>query len=445
VDDDTSLRRVIEYELNEEGYDVTAVPGPPEALDALRSRAFDLVLSDILMPGMDGIELLARVKAMAPETVVVMITAHGTVETAVKAMQNGAFDFLLKPFSGDRLRVAVRKALEVRALFLENRVLREAARERYSFENIVGTSPAMRQVFEDVSRAAESDATVLLTGESGTGKELFARALHFNSRRRKGPFVTVNFGAIPETLVESELFGYRKGAFTGATEDRTGKFEAAHRGTVFLDEIGEIPLALQPKILRVLQEGEVDRLGATSARKVDFRVVAATNRDLEALVAEGRFREDLYYRVHVIPIRLPPLRERREDIPLLVEHFLLKHARKHERKPPRLAPEVFARFDRHDWPGNVRELENLIERIVVLSRGDVVGPELLPLPVSREGPRYGGLAIDIPEDGLRLEEVERALLQEALRRHGGNQSRAARFLGISRQTLIYRMQKHELR
>ncbi len=441
VDDDPGLRRVVEYQLGEEGYGVASVGSAHEALDALHESRFDLVVTDVLMPGMDGLELLDRARLLHPDTVVVVITAHGDVETAVRAMQLGAQDFVEKPFTRDRLLVSVRKALEFAGLRDENRRLRAAIQEHGSFENILGSSPALRAVLDDVRLAADSDATVLIAGESGTGKELVARALHASSRRKDGAFVVVNCGAIPESLVESELFGHRRGAFTGATEDRRGKFEIASGGTLFLDEVGELPLVLQPRLLRVLQEGEVDKVGASEPIHVDVRVVAATHSDLQERVLEGTFREDLYYRLNVVPLALPPLRERREDIPLLFEHFLVKHARRHGRAVPRIEPAVFDRLDRYDWPGNVRELQNLAERLVVLSRGEPVTVDDLPEALRSDLPRYGGVRLDVSPEGISLEEVERGLLQEALRRSGNNQSRAARFLGISRQTLIYRLKK----
>jgi two-component system NtrC family response regulator len=360
-------------------------------------------------------------------------------------MQSGALDFLEKPFGRERLLVAVRKGLEFAGLRDENRRLRAMVQETESFENIVGSSSALRAVLADLKLAADSDATVLILGESGTGKELAARALHLNSRRREGPFVVVNCGAIPENLIESELFGHSRGAFTGATGDRRGKFELASGGTVFLDEIAELPLALQPRLLRVLQEGEVDKVGATEPVRVDIRIVAVTHQDLEVRVRDGSFREDLWYRLNVVPLRIPPLRERAGDVTLLTEHFLVKHAKRHERPVPRLSPEVYDRLEGYDWPGNVRELENLVERLVVLCKSETVSVQDLPETVKKDLPRYGGVRLELPPGGIVLEEVEQGLIEEALRRCGGNQSAAARFLGISRQTLIYRMQKAGLR
>jgi two-component system, NtrC family, response regulator len=444
VDDDDSLRRVTAYHLEGAGYRVASFASPKTALDALRERPFSLIVTDLLMPEMDGIELLEAARVLRPDTAVVVITAHGDVATAVRAMQLGALDFVEKPFSKERLLVALQRAAEFLELRDENRRLRAVVQQHGSFENILGSSAALKAALADLRLAAASEATVLITGESGTGKELAARAIHLNSPRKGGPFVVVNCAAIPENLIESQLFGHRRGAFTGATEDRKGKFEVASGGTLLLDEVAELPLQLQPRLLRALQEGEIDKIGATSPIHVDVRLVAATNHDLQERVHEGSFREDLFYRLNVVPLRMPALRERREDIPLLSEHFLVKHAKRHERPVPRLAPEVLALFDAYDWPGNIRELENLLERMVVLARGDTITLDDVPETMRREQPRYGGVRMDLPAAGIRLEEVERGLLEEALRRSAGNRSAAARYLGISRQTLLYRMGKFDL-
>ncbi|MBZ5639450.1 MAG: sigma-54 dependent transcriptional regulator [Acidobacteriia bacterium] len=444
VDDDPSLRRVVEYQLGEAGYAVVGAETGEQAIETLRREPFDLLLTDVLMPGMDGITLVDRARMLRPDTAAIVITAHGDVATAVRAMQLGALDFLEKPFTRDRLLVSIRRALEFVGLRDENRRLRAAVQEHGGFESIVGTSSPLRRVMSDLALAADSDATVLLLGESGTGKELAAKAIHLRSRRKDGPFAVVNCAAIPEGLVESELFGHRRGSFTGATEDRRGKFETASGGTLFLDEVAELPLPVQPRLLRALQEGEVDKVGAPSPVRVDVRLVAATHADLEARVKEGAFREDLYYRLNVVPLLLPPLRERREDIPLLVEHFLLKHAKRHGRPIPKFEPEVLDRFDRYPWPGNVRELENVVERLLVLSREPSVSEADLPEALLADLPTFGRVRLDIPPDGISLEEVEKGLLVESLRRSQGNQTRAARFLGISRQTLIYRLKKFGL-
>jgi two-component system NtrC family response regulator len=444
ADDDESFRRVNQYQLEQAGYAVRGCADGDEALAAFRDELHDLVVTDIRMPGLDGLELLARLQAISPETPVVVITGHGTIETAVEAMKQGAHDFLTKPFPGEKLRLTLERALQFARLKEENRELRRAVEGRFSFENLVGSSAPMKALFEAVELVAPTDSTALVSGETGTGKELVARAIHYNSSRRGGPFVTLNCGAIPETLIEAELFGYRKGAFTGADRDREGKFEAADGGTLFLDEVGEIPLNLQPKILRVIQCGEVDRLGADRPVRVDVRIVAATNRELERMVEEGGFRRDLYYRLAVVPLAVPPLRQRREDIPLLAEHFLRKMVEKSGRTELRLPPEAFALLDRYAWPGNVRELQNTIERMVVLSREDRLGVESLPARIREDAGTASAAGFRLPPEGLRLDELECDLIRQALELHEGNRTRAAKALGLTRNTLLYRMQKYGL-
>jgi DNA-binding NtrC family response regulator len=444
VDDDESFRRVQEYQLTQAGYRVTVSGDGREALAIFQERPPDAVVTDVRMPGIDGLELLARLKAVSPETPVVVVTGHGTIATAVDAMKQGAFDFLTKPFPRDHLHLTLQRALELARLRRENRELRRAVEGRFAFQNLIGLSPAMKRLYDALELVAPTDSTVLVSGETGTGKELVARALHYNSRRREGPFATLNCGAIPDALMEAELFGHRKGAFTGAQADRQGKFESADGGTLFLDEVGEIPLRLQPKILRVLQSGEVDRIGADRPVRVDVRIVAATNRDLETMVAEKAFRQDLYYRLAVVPVRVPALRERREDIPLLAGHFLSRMAERTGRAGLRLPAEAFGLFDRYGWPGNVRELENLIERLVVMSRGDDLDLSLLPDAI-RTGEAAGAPRFLLPPEGVDLEDVERDLIRQALERRAGNRTHAARDLGLTRNTLMYRMQKYGLR
>lgn len=444
IEDDDSIRRVIEYGLQDDGYVVLAAADGAAGLDLATRERVDLIVSDVRMPQMDGLELLARLKAMNADQPVVLLTAHGTVDTAVEAMKLGAFDFLTKPFELKHLRQVVAKALDVAALRAENRHLREVIRERFSFEHLIAGSRAMRAVTEMAGRVAPSDATVLLEGESGTGKELLAKAIHLHSSRARGPFVTVNCGAIPDALLESELFGHRRGAFTGAVVDRVGKFEAASRGTIFLDEIGELPLTLQVKLLRVLQEREVDKLGETRPIKVDVRVVAATNRDVEKMVSDHSFREDLYYRLAVVSLRLPPLRERTDDIPFLVDHFLTRHAERRSGTRPKVDPAVYSAFSLHTWPGNIRELENVIERALVLDTDQRIGLEDLPDRFRAPRSPVGRLRLELPDEGLPLEEVERDLIRAALEKHGWNQTRAAAYLDVTRSTLIYRMQKFGL-
>lgn len=445
IDDDESLRRVAEYTLAEEGYDVLTAPDGRAGLDLFRSAAVDVVLSDVRMPELDGMDLLPQIRAMQPDLPVIMLTAHGTIASAVEAMKLGAFDYLTKPFSLDQLRASVRKAVEVGALKQENRHLRQMVAERFSFDMMIAGSRAMREVADLAARVAQSDSTVLLLGESGTGKELLAKAIHLHGARRRGPFVPVNCAAIPEALIESELFGHRRGAFTGAVSDAQGKVEAADGGTLFLDEIGDLPLVMQAKILRLLQEREIDRLGDPKPRRVDIRVIAATNRDLQKMVADGAFREDLYYRLAVVPVRVPPLRERTDDIPLLVEHFLAKHAGRLGRTPvPSVDKPVYAALNQYLWPGNVRELENVVERALVLDRDGAIGLDDLPESLRGAERRFGHARIELPDDGISLDAVERDLILAALDKHGGNQTRAAAYLDITRSALLYRMQKHGL-
>ncbi len=444
VDDDQSLRRVLEYQLQEDGYDVVAVASGESALEQFNAHAVDVLVTDVRMTGMDGIELLSRIKAMQTDIPVIVLTAHGTIGSAVEAMKLGALDYLTKPFTREQLRMSVGKALEVAALKSENRRLRAIVAERFSFSNMIAGSRAMRGVTDMASRVAPTDTTVLLSGESGTGKELLAKAIHLHSERKRQPFVTVNCAAIPESLLESELFGHRRGAFTGAAADKQGKFEAANKGTIFLDEIGELPFQMQVKILRVLQEREIDKVGEPKPLKVDVRIIAATNRDLEKMIADGSFREDLYYRLAVVAIRLPPLRERTDDIPLLVEHLLAKHGDRLDRPRPDVSREVYTAFNLYSWPGNIRELENAIERALVLDRDGTIGLDDLPDRMREREGRLGRLRIELPDDGISLEGVERDLLVAALEKHDWNQTKAAAYLDITRSTLLYRMQKFGL-
>jgi DNA-binding NtrC family response regulator len=444
VDDDQSFRRVMQYQLQEDGYRVLAAADIASALQYFRTDAIDVVMTDVKMPGGDGMDLLARLKATQPDLPVVMLTAHGTIGAAVEAMKGGAFDYLTKPFTREQLRLALGKTLDVAALKRENRRLREVVAERFSFASMIAQSRAMHQVTEIAARVAQTDATVLLEGETGTGKELLARAIHFHSDRKQHPLVIVNCAAIPENLLESELFGHRRGSFTGAITDKQGKFEAANEGTMFLDEIGDLPLTMQTKLLRVLQDGEVDKVGDVRPTKVDIRVVAATNRDLEKMVADGDFREDLYYRLAVVAIRMPPLRERTDDIPLLVEHFLAKYSAGPGRPKAAVGPDVQSVFNLYSWPGNIRELENVVQRALVLDRDNVIGLDDLPDRLRTRGPRLAKLRMELPDNGLSLEDVERELLIAALVKHDWNQTKAATYLNISRSALIYRMQKFAL-
>ena len=438
IDDDDSLRRVTEYTLQQAGYQtLTAVDGHA-GLELFQRELPPVVITDIQMPGLSGYQVLQQIKAQRPETLVIIITAFGTVEKAVEAMRQGAYDYLTKPFSREELRLVVEKALSFADLRQENRRLRQKLAGREEAPPIIGRSEAMQQVFELVRRVAPSEATVLIGGESGTGKELIARAIHQGSERRNGPFVAVNCAAIPADLLESELFGHLKGAFTGAVKDRKGKFELADGGTLLLDEVGELPLELQPKLLRALQQREIEPVGGLP-RKIDVRVIAATNRDLEAEMAIGGFREDLYYRLAVIPIHLPALRQRRDDIPLLVKHFLGRQG-----ADVSLSPEALQALTEYDWPGNVRELENNLERLLVLRRGPVIDLDELPPKLAQPRQRAVCGVLNLPDEGYPLEELEREAVQEALRRCNGNQTQAAAFLRIPRHTLIYRMEKYRI-
>ncbi len=439
IDDDASLRRVLEYNLREAGYVVLTAADGETGLALFDEHAPPLVITDLKMPGMGGFQVLKAVKERSPTTLVIVITAFGAVETAVEAMKLGAYDYITKPFNRDELRLVVRKAMEMQGLSEENRRLREELAERAEFRNIVGISQGMERVFATVRKVADTEATVLITGESGTGKELVARAIHSLSSRRYGPFVAINCAAIPRDLLESELFGHVKGAFTGAVRDKTGKFQMADGGTLFLDEVGELPLDLQPKLLRALQEKSVEPVGGTALQKLDVRVVAATNADLEEAIAAGAFRDDLYYRLAVIPLHLPPLRERSEDIPLLVRHFAVKHGG----EAVTFDPEVLALLQEYPWPGNVRELENTVERLLILRSADEIGvADLSDKIVGR--PAGKSQVVNLPPDGYSLEELEREVVIEALERNDWNQTRAARFLRIPRHTLIYRMEKYAI-
>jgi two-component system NtrC family response regulator len=442
IDDDDSLRRVMEFSLTEAGFRVRAAASGEEGLALLEKEPFDAAITDITMPGMNGMQVLEKLRLRDAALPVIMITAYGTIESAVSAMKQGAFDYITKPFNRDELRMTLDKALRMRRLERENAALRAEVTDRYRFEHIVGGSASLKHVLDLAGRAAGSDATVLITGESGTGKELLAKGLHFNSKRAEGPFTAVNCAAIPENLIESELFGHVKGAFTGAVRDKEGRFEQADGGTLFLDEIGELRIDLQAKILRALQERQVDRVGGGKPVPVDVRVVAATNRDVERAVRDGALREDLYYRLSVITLHMPPLRERRDDIPLLVNHFLKKFNKEAE---VGIDAGALAALKAFGWPGNVRELENVIERASVLRRGSVITLEDLPEKLAKEKPGIESIILNLPEEGIALEDLEKSLISKALEKHNNNQTRAAEYLGITRPTLIYRMEKYGLK
>ncbi len=442
IDDDDSLRRVMEFSLTEAGHKVRTAASGEEGLRLLEKEDFDAVITDITMPGMSGMEVLAKVRRRDTHIPVVVITAYGTIESAVEAMKQGAFDYITKPVSRDELRLTLEKAIRMRRLEKENVELRAEVTDRYRFESIVGSSEKMKEVLDLAGRVAMSDASLLITGESGTGKELLAKGVHFNSRRADGPFIAVNCAAIPDSLIESELFGHVRGAFTGAVKDKEGKFELADGGTLFLDEIGDLRIDLQAKILRALQEREVDRVGGGKPFSVDVRVIAATNKNIEQAVKEGAFREDLYYRLNVITLFIPPLRDRKEDIPLLASHFLKKFNKDAE---VRIDAGALSLLTAYGWPGNVRELENVIERASVLKQGALITRDELPEKLTMEKPGVEDIILNLPERGISLEDLEKSLIIKALDKHKGNQTRAAEYLGITRPTLIYRMEKFGLK
>ncbi len=442
VDDDASLLRVTEKQLSNAGYDVIAVPSAEDALEATEAGPVDLVVTDVEMPGMNGLELLAELKRRDADAAVLVITAYGNVERAVTAMRTGAADFLEKPFRSQTLLISVEKALRYRSLKAENTRLLVELEDRFSFDNIIGGSAEMEDVFRTVSRVARSSASVLVCGESGTGKELIARAIHYRGPMPQRPFIAVNCAAIPETLLEAELFGHVRGAFTGATSDRKGRFQEADGGTLFLDEIGEMRPELQVKLLRALQDGDVRPVGGKQGSPVDVRVITATNRDILMAMEDGAFRQDLYYRIAVVTLELPPLRDRKDDIPLLANHFLQKKGA----AEVRMDAAMLEALRGYRWPGNVRELENVIERALVLREDKSrLTIDDLPNHVARPEPIGDPLFIEIPDEGISFFDVEKSLLSRALYQADGNQSKAARLLGLTRQTFLYRMEKFGLR
>jgi len=440
VDDEPAQRELVGGFLRKQGFEVAEAPDGRTALERFRKEPFDLLLTDQRMPGLSGLELLEAARAVTPAVSMIIMTAYGTIETAVAAIKGGAADYLTKPLNLDELLHRIAQVRERQRLIMENRELREALQERHRVEGIIGESGRMQEVLSLVRRVAGSDATILIQGESGTGKELIARAIHYASPRAGAPLVSVNCAALPETLLESELFGHEKGAFTGAVAARKGRFELADGGSLFLDEIGDLPLHLQVKLLRVLQEREFERVGSSRPVSVDVRLLAATHRDLEGLVRAGRFRDDLYYRINVVSISLPPLRERREDIPLLLDHFVEKFSRRNGKRISGLTRDAREALLRYDYPGNVRELENLVERAVILTRDEVIGLEDLPLGVKeREGETSGETSLTV-----RVEGLERRMIREALARADGVQTRAAEILGISERVLRYKLKKYGL-
>jgi two-component system response regulator PilR (NtrC family) len=441
VDDEESLREVLTIMLHREGYRVDAAADGAQALMRLKEYAYDLVISDIKMPRLDGFELLRHIKDRTPETAVIMITAFSSTEEAVDAMKQGAYDYITKPFKNEEIRLIVRNALERQALRHENVELKKELGLRYSLGSLIGKSKSMQDVYDLILKVAGSRVNVLITGESGTGKELVAKAIHFNSDRRDKPFIPINCGAIPENLLESELFGHEKGSFTGAVQQKSGLFEMANCGTLFLDEIGELPPMMQVKLLRVLQEREFRRVGGTKDIQVDVRLIAATNKDLEAEVARGTFREDLFYRLNVIRIPLPPLRERREDLPLLIEHLFCKLS---DTPSVRVSEKAMRRLLDYQWPGNIRELENFLERCVVLGAGEIT-EDHLPPQIRGRAMNCPGQIDQIPDTGLDLDEylgnIEKEILLKALERTGGVRKKAAELMGITFRSIRYRLAK----
>ena len=445
VDDDGSMRHMLSLILKREGYEVQAVGKGSEALDLVASESYDFILSDVVMPGMGGLELLLALKEKKVEATVIMMSAYGNLGTAVEAMKRGAYDYISKPFRPDEVLLALRKAEERENLRKENLRLRQEVLREYSFGNIVGKSPKMMQLFDTIKKISEYKTSVLIIGESGTGKEMVARCLHYNSPRNNGPFEAINCGAIPETLLESELFGHEKGAFTDAKKEKRGSFEMAHQGTLFLDEVGEMSLSAQVKLLRILQEGEVKRLGSERTFTVDVRIIAATIQDLTRAVAEGKFREDLFYRLNVLPVHLPPLRERKEDIPLLVEHFIHKYNEQHRLNTEGAAEDVLARLLEYPWPGNVRELENAIERAMILAQGKKIEADCLPSEVLGTRPSWKK---DLWGDEYSIKKASRTmeeeLIRKALKKTGGNRSQAVKILEISHPALLSKIKEYEI-
>jgi DNA-binding NtrC family response regulator len=439
VDDDKLVNEFINETLTRAGYSVHSALSGPEALKLMEETDYDLILTDVRMPEMDGITLLMKIKAVSPDSVVVVITAYGTIENAVDAMRKGAYDYILKPFSPDEIEIVVRRGLEHRTLALENKVLRAQIRDKYSFENIVGQNRKLLDIFDLIQTAANSKATILLTGESGTGKELVAKAIHYNSPRKDMPFIRINCAALPENLIESELFGHEKGAFTGAIKQTKGRFELADGGSLLLDEVSEMDLGLQAKLLRVLQECEFERVGSGMPVKVDVRVIATSNRNLIDEVKKRKFREDLYYRLNVINIEIPPLRERKDDLPLLIEHFIHKFNEEDERHIEGLSEKALRLLQSYPWPGNVRELENLIHRAVVTSKNSVI--------THKDFPSYLALGpnaemSDMLSEPITISEGEKILILKSLERHAGNRTKAAEELGITTRTLRNKLHEY---
>lgn len=448
IDDSSEILENLSAFLISEGYDVSTTTDGATGISMIEKNFYDLILTDLKMPGADGMEVLGYVREHSPESICILLTGYGTIRNAVEAIKKGAFDYLTKPIKLDEIAITLKRALEYRDLKRENTNLRNQLKRKYQFKNIIGESPAMQKVFETVEKVADTDSTVLILGESGTGKELIARALHYHSYRKDGPFVPVNCAAIPSELLESELFGHEKGAFTNAIRARIGRFELANGGTLFLDEIGDMSPNLQSKLLRVLQERQFERIGGIKPIKVDIRVISATHQDLRTAVSKKRFREDLYYRLNVIPIQIPPLRERRSDIPLLVHHFIHYFSKSKRKRVTGITQEALDRLMDYEWPGNVRELENMIERMVILTNHEVLDISDLPERVFPPHSKELGRPVEIPEEGLSLEmalnEFERQLILQALNKSGWVKNKAAQLLHVNRTTLIEKIKRQNL-
>ncbi|RJP14967.1 MAG: sigma-54-dependent Fis family transcriptional regulator [Candidatus Abyssobacteria bacterium SURF_5] len=440
IDDEPLMRDFLEETLFRAGYELITAADGNAGLDEIKNNAFDLIVTDLKMPGIDGLELLSNVKRIQPDTSVVIMTAYASVETAVQALKAGAADYIMKPFTPDEIEHVVRKALYERKLENENRYLRSEIEQSFNFQEMVGSSQAMLAIYDQIKKISQSKASVLIRGESGTGKELIARAIHYASPRKDKPFIKINCAALAPTLLESELFGHEKGSFTHAINKKIGRFELADEGTLLLDEIGEMDPGLQSKLLRVLQEKEFERVGGTKPIKVDARIISTTNRDLETAIEQQRFREDLYFRLNVIPIKITPLRDRKEDIPALAQHFLKKHALENNDQMKKLDPEALALLMRHNWPGNVRELENCIERAVVLCPGESITPEYFAFPLQKTRPQSSD-GVFLPESAT-IGEAERLMILHTLKRTNNNKTRTAEILDISVRTLRNKLKEY---
>ena len=449
ADDEQSMREFLDIMLKKEGYKVSLASNGEEVLKLIDKDLFDLVLLDVRMPKLDGIGVLKKIKITSPETIVIMITAYASADTAIKAMKEGAYDYITKPFKVEEIKLIIKNALEKKNLQKENLLLKQVVRDRYRFGSIIGQSSKMLALYDLLEKIAPTKTNILVTGESGTGKELVAKAIHYNSSRKDKPFVTLNCGAIPESLIESELFGHMKGAFTDAIATKKGLFEMADEGTIFLDEISELPFLMQVKLLRILQDKEFKRVGGTDDIRVDVRIISATNKDLEEAVKEKRFREDLFYRLNVIQVKMPPLRDRKEDIPILAAHFLKKYSEELNKNILKISPEALNMLLNYEYPGNVRELQNIIERAVALGNGNELTPQHLSSYLDEQiQSKRGAIELDIPPEGIDLEkvieEIERALLLKALNRTKGIKKKAAELLRINFRSMRYRLEKYGL-